>query len=300
MTFNLTDHLCNEIQSALDNQEQKFVVDAENNCLIEKKDGIGTDEEYFYDLPEWTSANGFNLREEFVEKLHSPLAKEELKIVLHSGRGVFKSFRNVLRDYPEVEKQWHFFKLRAMQSYINNWYNELREIWGLEKLDFVPEADENLIHDDFTFTLYNSAKHKETLILFHKNQADEEEYDVPQTVRTAIYEQWKNQFLLSDSFNQTGFICNSFSDEFAGCITASPVSNNQEKVFVISSFFVPEHFRGLGIGTELLSMCLSKLKETGTEWVLLPNIIIPEALETLLEHNGFHKLGSGYAVKLIN
>lgn len=298
MTFNLTDSLIDQIQQALDNQEQKFVVDAQNNCLIEKT--FSPDEDNFYDLPEWTSANGFALREDFVNNLHSPIAKEELKYILHSGRGVFKSFRNVLKNYPEVEKQWHFFKNRAMQSYINNWYNDLREIWGLEKLDFMPEADENLIHDDFSFSLYDSDKDKQTILQFHNLFTDGLEIDSPETIRQAMNEVWKNQFLNYDSFGQTGFICHSLSDEFAGCITASPVTKNQEKVFVLSSFFVPEAFRGLGIGTELLSMCLSKLKANGTQWIMLPNIIIPQSLETLLEQNGFQKLGSGYAANLNN
>ena len=166
MTFSLTESLLNEIQSALENQEQAFLVDASQTKLVEKTEGLKGDDEFFYELPEWDSAAGFKLREDFVERLNAPIAHEALQEVLHSGRGVFRNFRNVIKDYPEVEKKWHIYKNEKMMCYINNWYNNLREVWGLEKLDYVPESDDSLIHDDFSFTAYESKSNKEELVLF--------------------------------------------------------------------------------------------------------------------------------------
>ena len=169
MTFNLTESLLDEIITALENQEQQFLVDAAQNALIEKSEGFKGDNDFFYELPEWDSARGFKLREDFVANLNSPLAHEALQEVLHSGRGVFRNFRNVLKDYPEVEKRWHIYKNNKMMCYINDWYNNLREVWGLEKLDYVPESDDNLIHDDFSFTAYSQENKKE--VLLHMNAA---------------------------------------------------------------------------------------------------------------------------------
>ena len=98
MTFSLTESLLNEIQSALENQEEQFLVDAAQNKLVQKTDGLKGDDEFFYDLPEWDSAAGFKLREDFVERLNAPIAHEALQEVLHSGRGVFRNFRNVIKD----------------------------------------------------------------------------------------------------------------------------------------------------------------------------------------------------------
>ena len=297
MTFTLTDSLLNSILSALENQEKTFVLKADDGTLVEKTEQIKVDDENYYNLPEWTSAEGFALREDFVQKLYAPLAKEELQNVLHSGRGVFRNFRNVLKDYPEVDKKWHIFKTRAMYSYINEWYNSLREIWGLEKLDYLPESDEMLLHDDFIFRDYNPEHDKQeidqTIHVYFQ-----EDDDIPAEIRTALYEMWRNQFEQKDSFSQIGCVCRSLSDDFAGCITASPVTEKQEKVMVLTSLFVPEIFRGLGIGSELLSMFLLKLKECGKEWILLPNIILPEYLLPLLLRTGFEQIGSGYAAKL--
>ena len=95
MVFPLTESLFADILNALENQEERFLIDAESRTLVHA-DGITSDGIRYYSLPEWDSAAGFALRTEFAGKLRAPLAKEELQRVLHSGRGVFKSFKNVL------------------------------------------------------------------------------------------------------------------------------------------------------------------------------------------------------------
>ena len=297
MTFTLTESLLNEIQSALENQEQQFLVDAKQNKLVEKTNGLTGDDDFFYDLPEWDSAAGFKLREDFVSKLNSPLAHEALQEVLHSGRGVFKNFRNVIKDYPEVEKKWHIYKNNKMMCYINDWYNNLREVWGLEKLDYVPEADDSLIHDDFSFTAYNEQNSKELILQMNAAFRERNENLSPE-LSQALYNSWLEQFELAQSKGELGFICRSFSNDFAGCITVSQLLQKQEKVMVLTSLFVPEAFRGLGIGTELINMCLSELKKLGKTWLLMPNITVPEYLEPLLLRTGFCRIDSGYAVNL--
>ena len=297
MTFSITDSLFDQIIAALDNQEVKYFVDAKEGVLVEAS-AAGSDKDRFYELPEWNSASGFKLREDFTATVRIPLVKEKLQEVLHSGRGVFKNYRLVLKEYPEVEKRWFIFKNNTMGLYINQWYNDLREIWGLEKLDYIPESDENLIHDDFVFCEYESEVNKEDVMLHMHEFFLGKEQDLPEELKAALYEMWKKQFLNADSTEQTGFICQSLSDDFAGCITASKISENQEKIYVLTNLFVPENFRGLGIGTELLSMCFSKLKESGVSWILLPNIIISETLQPLLSRMGFEQAGYGYAAKL--
>lgn len=299
MTFELTVRLTDEILNALENQEKEFLIDADKGCLIEKTEDLTADEEKLYKIPDWTSADGFRIREDFLENLHSPAAREELQEILHSGRGVFKNFKNTLKKYPEVDKKWHIFKNRIMKFYINDWYNELRELWGLEKLDQFPESDENLIHDDFSFNLFNPETDTDRILQIHKlNNGGTD--GTPEEIKTAMDTLWQRHFLSYPPESQTGFICTGISEDFAGCITAAPVSEQQENLAVLTSFFVNEQFRGLGIGTELLSMCLAMLKKNGIRWILLPNIIIPEIIRPLLTRNGFEQTGYGYAAKLQN
>ena len=299
MYFELTEELTDDIISAMENQDVEYVVSAEESQLvISDSDGHVPDEEKYYSLPEWGSADGFKLREDFVNNLHSPLAHDKLQEALHSGRGVFKNFRNVLKEYPEIDKRWHIFKHRIMSARINEWYNSLREIWGLEKLDQFSESDESLVHDDFSFKEYDSGNDRKTVLL--NIEADSYEDDkLPLEVNEAIYRLWKKNFEDSDT-EQTGYVCFSLSDDFAGCITASSVLSDQENIMIITSLFVPEQFRGLGIGSELISMCIAKLTQSGKKWVLIPNFIAPEILQPLLTRTGFRKINSGYILSLLN
>lgn len=297
MTFLLTDSLMDSVLNALENQEQSFLVDAEIQSLVPKTEACAADDVKYYSLPDWTSADGFKLREDFVENVRSPLAREEFMDVLHSGRGVFKNFKTVLKKYPEIEKRWHLYKNRAMRTYINQWYNELREIWGLEKLDYIPETDENLVHDDFLFVAFDSTKHEKE-VEDHIKTAFFREENLPEDLKSVFHEIWLDKFRTADSYKQIGYVCRTLSDDFAGCITAAPALKEQEQVMILTTLFVPESFRGLGIATELISMCLSILKENGKKWLILPDSIMPDELQALLIRTGFERLGSGYAVKL--
>ena len=185
-----------------------------------------------------------------------------------------------------------------MINFINNWYNELREIWGLEKLDNEPEDIEDLVQDDFIFQKYNSKLDAE--LILHNACADYTNNDNSYSVQVnkAITELWERQFLYGNSCEQIGFICRTLSNEFAGCITVAPVSEKTTNIVTITSYFVPENLRGLGIGTKLLSMCLSDLKSLKKEWILLTHTIVPDSLQPLLLRSGFEKIGSGFIAKI--
>src|SRR5574344_1707862 len=260
MVFSLTDELLNDIIASLDDQTKQYAVDDEKNTIIEKVNHVEVDNEKIYSLPEWTSAEGFELRDKFVNSLHTPIAYDELQSVLHSGRGVFRNFRDVLKKFPEV--------------------------------------DESLIYDDFSFFQYDSARDKHLILQLLNAIVNEVMQYRPEEIRQACFDMWKNRFNEFDSTKQVGFICKSLADEFAGCITASEITKNHEKTMILTSFFVPEKFRGLGIGSEMLSSCLASLKKNQKEWLIIPNINITEILKPLLLRTGFEEMESGYLVKI--
>lgn len=293
MTFNLTETLITAICGALENQEDTFLVYAEEPSLVSGTENQ-PDEDKFYSLPEWNSADGFKLMEDFTDIVHQPLVKEELLDVLHSGRGVFRNYKIVIKKYPEVEKKWHVYKNKVMQNYVKTWYNGLCEIWGLEKLDIESESDLDLVHDDFTFKKMDLSRDKETILKLTTITTDD---DITESVQNAVNILWKKHFESFDTANHTGFICHSLDEDFAGCISTAQVSENSD-VMILTNLYVPEHFRGLGIGSELLQMTMSELKNSGKKWLMLPNIILPEAIEPLLLKSGFKKMMSGFAADL--
>lgn len=291
MTFALTDELTSSIISAMENQECDFIVDAEHACLLESNQKA--DDINFYGLPEWTAADGFAMREAFVARLNSPLAKDELQQVLHSGRGVFRNFRTVIKNYPEVDKRWHIFKHNTMSARINEWYDSLCEIWGLEKLDHYSESDESLVHDDFSFSEYDSSADLEQ-ILFNISKHMKDDEEIPAEVQNLLYDLWSGRFKAADLAGQTGFVCRSLSEDFAGCIAASSFSDNQKKVMVITCLFVTKQYRGLGIAEELISMMINDCRKREKQFIFMPEDFVPEIIEPLLLRTGFEKKLGGY------
>ena len=122
----------------------------------------------------------------------------------------------------------------------------------------------------------------------------DESVDLPKDLREAYYALLADRFRAYDAESQLGFVCRSQAEEFAGCITASVMTGKQEKTMVLTSFFVPETFRGLGIGTELINMLFQKLRACGKKMILLPNIFIPEFFEPFLIRRGFKKIRNGF------
>src|SRR5574344_302084 len=312
MIFELTDTLAESILFSMEDQEVKWMVSAEKGVVVPVdaasrageqyqfvSKGAGIDDENFYALPEWTSGDGYELLESFTDNLHAPLARAELKQVLVSGRGVFKNFKNVLKAYPEVERKFHFFKDSQMKSRLMEWYNDLRESWGLEKLETSDIEDvDDLVQDDFVFRQYDSVKDKDDIAKGAGLVAEEYERQFAGEVGNAVAELWLRQSAYCNADEKCGFICRTQSDEFTGCVLVSFCPSSAKKTVTLTDFFVLQNYRGLGIGKELFSECLASLKKRGIQWVLTATMIIPESIEPLLTRSGFEKIGSGFVADL--
>ena len=57
-------------------------------------------------------------------------------------------------------------------------------------------------------------------------------------------------------------------------------------------------FRGLGICTELIQKCVTKLQTIGKKWIFIPDLFVPEILQPLLIRTGFEKIYSGFILDL--
>ena len=307
MTFELTDSIKNDIMFAMEDQNSQSAFNVAENKIVSfiknfdnPAEDLKIDENKVYSLPNWTSDDGFNLMEAFSEPCRSPLARNELKRCLQSRRGVFRNFKNILKAYPDVEKRWFAFKTKRMLSKINEWYNDLRETWGLELLeeDSIDEM-EDLVRNDFEFKEYDSGRDKECVDRAVEIMAEEYKDSFEGEIGISIAAMWRYQSAFSKSENKYGFVCYSHLKEFLGCILFSSCPSSAKKTVVVTDFFVFQNYRGLGIGKELFQKCLEKAKNSGIQWVLFSNTIIPESMEHLLSQFSFEKLGSGYIVDLL-
>ena len=150
MGFELDNILISQILFHMENQEGVFVLDTRKNQIVNSAN-IDNDDKNFISLPQWSPKDGYRLMEKFTASLNNPLARQELTAALNKNKGVFRAFRDVLEQYPEVEKMWLKYKAQKIRDQIIGWYNVLREEWGLEPVGVEPEDTSSLVLEDFTF-----------------------------------------------------------------------------------------------------------------------------------------------------
>ncbi|MCL2800868.1 MAG: UPF0158 family protein [Treponema sp.] len=150
MNFEMDNALIDDILFHMENQDGNFILDT-HECTVVSANGINPDDGRYISLPVWNSNDGFRLMEKFTLSLKNPAARSELSDSLNKNKGVFRAFRDVLEQYPEIEKHWFKFKEQKMKNLIIDWYNALREEWGLEPIGAEPEDTSSLVLEDFIF-----------------------------------------------------------------------------------------------------------------------------------------------------
>jgi ribosomal protein S18 acetylase RimI-like enzyme len=152
MNFDLTTPMIDKIAFAMEDQKERFSVDVETGELVPAASVDAASEERYVKLPRWGSAEGFHLMESFVTSLDNPAYREQLTRSLTMGKGVFRAFKDALKQNKEIEKLWFAYKERRLRGVIISWYNTNREARGLAKLPAELEDTDELVMSDFTFT----------------------------------------------------------------------------------------------------------------------------------------------------
>ncbi|MBN2617418.1 MAG: GNAT family N-acetyltransferase [Spirochaetales bacterium] len=259
--FNLDSSKLNEILYNMENQTKDSVIVISTGEIIYADESQDFDQEGLYPLPKWGSVDGFRIMNEFVSNLKNPVVKEELKLVLNAGSGVFRKFKNCLKDSPEVEKLWYSFKKDEIKSKVLNWYNQIREYAGLEIFSDDDFEEEDLIDFDFTITKCEQEFY-DTICLWDKLGFKELYSNYPKDVIEDIYLS-KRDDLLNPSMIDSDliYLAENPSGEKIGFIWASSfiLGDNFSGLDLIQLYVVPE-YRGLGIGKILINKILEDYK----------------------------------------
>lgn len=303
MTFELTDSLIDDILFSMENQDAKWQVRAPDGALVNAEDISGKSKaqsEEYYDIPEWTSADGYNLMETFTNSIRMPRAREDLRRILQAGRGVFRNFKTTVKLYPQIERKWYLFKNESMKKRVVEWYNTLRDSWGLEQLEYNPrEETEDLVQTDFVFSEYNPQKDGGDIRTIASFLAKDYEAQFDPLLAQAVTDIWQNLSHFSAAEAKLGFVCRSQTDEFIGCLLVSFCPSSAKKAVMLTDFFVLPNFRGMGIAEALLQKCKPYLEQRGIQWILLANATIPDFMQPLLQRFGFEQQGAGGLVATI-
>lgn len=202
------------------------------NVLINKNDEC-------YKVPQWSSEDGFSLRENWVKLLYPSKLKHDLQKALHSGRGAFKAFKDTIASYPQAQKLWELHKSKALSKVINEWYDDLREGWGLERLAQREDSDDEevldcLLDEDFLFEKNYTITNDEVAKLLTMVDDDDE-----------VTSEW-----LWYAKNRGADECYKAKDASGECVGFALTSGE-----VVTALFVRKEYRGIGIGTRLLKFC---------------------------------------------
>ena len=248
MRFEMDNILTDEILFHMENQDGEFLLDTHEGKIIDKNDNE-VDGERFTALPEWSSSDGYRIMEKFTAGLKNPIARQELSAALNRNKGVFRSFKDTLEQYPEIEKLWFRFKEREMKNVVVNWYNALREEWGLEPLGAEPEDTSSLVLEDFVLKEGNEEEREKARAL-HKLCVEEREDKETFAIFEAL-----NPFVFPGDFC---VIAETANGDFSGFICAV---NDSPSALKINALEVKGEYRGMGLAKALLSKLLEKADE---------------------------------------
>ncbi len=300
MTFPLSEELINQIIFAMEDQRHRFVVDRETGAMFredelppaegpaEKEEAGQRDEPAALDgvpgrrvrylpIPTWGPAEGFHVMERFVLKLRNPIFAEMLREALSSGQGVFRRFKDMLRKNREIERLWFAFKDKEMKQVVQQWYEAERELAGLERLASGEEPPLELVASDFSI-IRGEARHVEPALKLDQKVLGElfagQEAGTFSRAELPPLLDPRSLFLAAEL---TG-------GEFAGFIWAVEDDSSSLR---LAQLAVRKHFRGIGLGTQLLRRLLLQAQEDGYLRVLAPLRGDGLALTRLFEGLGF-------------
>lgn len=305
-TFALAPCLLDDILEALETQGKVYEVCG--SSLREINDSIINSDAY--PLPEWGSDKGYALREEFVRRLHAPVAADALQEALHSGRGAFRAFKDAIKMYPQVQRLWHRYKRQRMKDYVYAWYDGLCDEWGLERMERIADDDSgmasDLLKEDFEFVQFSAEDGDEaanaiSAALAEADEAMQDDVSLMDNgaednllalrchAARAVAARWQRSVDASGG-NAFGAVCRTVDGAFAGFITWEEDSAHQA-VF-LTGLAVVKEWRGLGIASALLEECLTRIKgnhcATKARWCVIWALPIASvALEALMQKAGF-------------
>lgn len=284
----LSQELLEQIIFGMENQADEFFLDIEKLTLVKKNQKESEDHEElrYLTLPRWTPADGYNTMERFVLSLNNPLYRETLKSILHTGKGVFRNFKNFLKDKPEIEKLWFHFKSRELRSHIQAWLDSFENYRNMMSLGEAQENLEELILSDFLF-LVNPEQHLHEVQRLERILLDDLEESAPPsllTERTYYTPLGDNSFLVAESPQNelAGFIAFKICEETAH----------------ITSLFTVLEYRGLKVAEELYIKGVEYFRKQGVNEIIIESIQVQGIMPHFLEEKGFTPRLISYSKKL--
>jgi len=240
----------------MENQGTDYYLDLVEGHVVEKSRLPDPPLETQIPLPPWTPAEGFILMERFVVTLNNPLYKEELKTILHSGRGVFRKFKNLLKERTEMERLWFRYKQREMKDIIMEWLSRYEEYLELTELTEEPDMLDDLIQSDFTLCR-DPLDCLEQMRLWDLNLWEELYSEFPVSYREEQRRRYRNGNLLRiDDDNHILAV-----KDAQGVLASFLWYENHQDLVLIRSLYTQLEYRGIGLASQLIKQLFEDLQK---------------------------------------
>jgi len=295
MEFDLTPEITDEIIFAMEDQTGHFLFDSADCRCVASREPAGEggpsddDDDRYYALPVWDSVSGFRMMDRFAAQLRNPVVREELRSALSSGHGVFRSFKNILKARPEMERLWFQFKEREMRNIVRDWYNGLRDFWGLGRIGEEPEETGEIVSHDFTFR-ESGPDDENSLEILLSTIEREIAGGMPPGLSGAVCE-LRDRIRGPESEDACILVAETPEGEIVGAACSVPLPEDSFLAAQITQIGVFPEFRGLGIGKELLSRSVDFWTEKGYRWLLCASPLVPPSFIPALHRAGFAEKG---------
>lgn len=218
---------------------------------------IKDNESRFLAIPVWGPLEGFKMRESFIENLKNPLYKDKLDKVLHTGRGVFRKFKEVLHTSPLIERQWYEYKKDYMQLVVKRWFSYNDGIVKLEDLPLdIEELPDDLLIEDFTFE-------------FLKESDRNEEIDVLTNIFFKELSPCESLIIkknISNAKNTLHLIVLTPDEKIVGFIK---YNKNKSGICEILAYGISYEYRGIGLFGILLDKLIRQLSREGFSSIII-------------------------------
>jgi len=230
----------------MENQKTRLYMDPANGNLRPESENDGT----FIPMPSWGPTDGYRLMNGFTATLPDTTLRENLVEILQSGSGVFRHFKDALKERPEIEKLWRQYKKREMRKAALSWLSRWNEAIDLETLAPEPEELDDLVLADFAFF---DAQPPDIAVLLRQEPGM---VDFSRSVLSYPDDSRTDGSLITAAENPTGDLVGYSCVHFHTGFTSGSCR--------LHAYVIPE-FRGLGIGRKLISMAIAKAQSSGAE-----------------------------------
>ncbi|MDC7237546.1 MAG: UPF0158 family protein [Sphaerochaetaceae bacterium] len=268
------DLISGEVVEVSNTNDSIVVKESENSSkLVSIK--IAQDKDRFLELPTWGSIEGFKIREQFIKDVKNPIYKEKLDHIFHTGRGVFRKFKQVLKENPIIERQWREFKTNYMRAIVINWYEECEgyiDLIGLE--EEIEELPNDLLISDFIFSTNVNQEDLNSINQIKANLISDLDF-----IEKILIERRQN--LLK---NPRYVVAYNLENEIVGYIEWEDIG---KKCVEVTSYGVVEMYRGLGVFTLMFDKLMRQTNRERFDKLIVFSTKIMNCLRRNVEKSDF-------------